>query len=64
MFVGCRNSTVADLVNPPPVSLVILQHAGPQHIHHLWKLFIHEGGSETVRKRKDKDGENGLLLKQ
>lgn len=37
--------TVADLVNSPPVFLVVLQHAGPQHVHYLWKLLIHEGGS-------------------
>lgn len=44
-FVSCCNSTEADLVDSPPVLFVVPQHAGPQHVHHLWELFIHEGGS-------------------
>lgn len=37
---------MANLVDPSPVLLVVPQHAGPQHVHHLWKLLIHEGGSD------------------
>lgn len=44
-FVSFYNSTEADLVDSPPVLFVVPQHAGPQHVHHLWELFIHEGGS-------------------
>lgn len=41
---------MADLVNSPPVLLVISQHAGPQHVHHFWKLLVHEGGSDYNRR--------------
>lgn len=36
----------ADLVNSPPVFLVVPQHAIPKHVHYLWELLIHKGGSD------------------
>ena len=59
---GCCNGTVADLVNSPPVFLVIPQHADPQHVHHLWKLLIHEGGSDYRKKCNSKEKEEKMVL--
>lgn len=59
---GRRSSAGADLVDSPPVLLVIPQHAGPQHIHHLWELLIHEGGSDYIN-MEDKEGDTALLVK-
>lgn len=50
-FVSFYNSTEADLVDSPPVLFVVPQHAGPQHVHHLWELFVHEGGSVYIKKK-------------
>lgn len=55
---------VTDLVDSPPVLLVVPQHASPQHVHHLWELLIHEGGSVyTVTKEKE-TGSHCLLLEK
>lgn len=62
MFVGWCNSTGADLVDSPPVLLVIPQHAGPQHVHHLWELLIHEGGSGFRKHSQKKEGEGNIVL--
>lgn len=61
-FVSFYNSTEADLVDSPPVLFVVPQHAGPQHVHHLWELFIHEGGSVYKKKRRGGGGELDFLL--
>lgn len=57
----------ADLVNSPPVFLVVPQHAIPQHVHHLWELLVHEGGSnqknnhtETERDKQSELNEDAL----
>lgn len=60
-FVSFYNSTEADLVDSPPVLFVVPQHAGPQHVHHLWELFIHEGGS-VYKKNGGVGGELDFLL--
>lgn len=60
-FVSCYNSTEADLVDSPPVLFVVPQHAGPQHVHHLWELFIHEGGS-VYKKKRGWGGGGGIRL--
>lgn len=38
------------LVDSSPVLLVIFQHPGPEHVHHLWELLIHEGRSTHTHK--------------
>lgn len=52
----------ADLVNPPPVFFVVPQHAIPQHVHHLRKLLVHEGGSDYKNnhtgKKRDKQSQH------
>lgn len=45
----------ADLVNSPPVFLVVPQHAIPQHVHHLRKLLVHEGGSDYKNNHTGKE---------
>lgn len=35
-------------VDSSPVLFVVLQHPGPQHVHHLWKLLIHKGRSTNT----------------
>lgn len=40
------------LVDSSPVLFVVLQHPGPQHVHHLWELLIHEGRSTNTKNNK------------
>lgn len=62
VYTGQCRSMKADLVNSPPVFLVVPQHAIPQHVHHLRKLLIHEGGSDYKNNHTGKKDEKDKHL--